>query len=243
VKFDISGAPKATKVTGPTTAKAGVTRVEVSSSAKGEHGVQLVRVDKGHSVAEALKAGGGWGDKGKPLPSWVHLEGGTGSAKTGGSAAGTVVLQPGQYVAADISSDKPGFAEFKVTGEASGSLPSADGGSISAKEYSFKTSGLKAGKNTVEFDNTGKQPHFVAAVGIVEGATLADVKKFFKTEKGKPPIDESRHFDTAVVDGGGKQSVDLDIKPGKYALICFVPDRKGGPPHAEKGMISEAVIK
>jgi hypothetical protein len=35
----------------------------------------------------------------------------------------------------------------------------------------------------------------------------------------------------------------LDLKPGRYALLCVVPDRRGGPPHALKGMISEAVVR
>jgi hypothetical protein len=36
--------------------------------------------------------------------------------------------------------------------------------------------------------------------------------------------------------------IDLELKRGKYALVCFVPDRKGGPPHAFKGMISEGFV-
>jgi hypothetical protein len=39
-----------------------------------------------------------------------------------------------------------------------------------------------------------------------------------------------------------KQSVELDLKPGRYVLLCFVPDREGGPPHVAKGMISDAEV-
>ena len=45
-----------------------------------------------------------------------------------------------------------------------------------------------------------------------------------------------------MIEGGDSQSVELELKEGKYALLCFVPDRAGGPPHAVKGMISEAVV-
>jgi hypothetical protein len=45
------------------------------------------------------------------------------------------------------------------------------------------------------------------------------------------------------MDGGGKQVVEVELKAGKYALLCWVPDRAGGPPHAVKGMISEAVVR
>jgi hypothetical protein len=47
-----------------------------------------------------------------------------------------------------------------------------------------------------------------------------------------------------VAEGGLKQVVELELpKAGKYALICFVADRRGGPPHAAKGMVSEVAVK
>ena len=78
---------------------------------------------------------------------------------------------------------------------------------------------------------------------MTDGATIDDVETFFKTEKGKPPIDESKGFETAVIEGGTTQVVELDIEAGKYAVLCFVPDREGGPPHAARGMISEVEVK
>ena len=46
-----------------------------------------------------------------------------------------------------------------------------------------------------------------------------------------------------MLDGGREQVVDLELRKGAYALVCFVPDRKGGPPHAFKGMVSETVVE
>ncbi len=38
--------------------------------------------------------------------------------------------------------------------------------------------------------------------------------------------------------------VDVDLtKSGKYAALCFIPDRQGGPPHVAKGMVSELTVK
>ena len=125
-----------------------------------------------------------------------------------------------------------------MTGDSGeGELPS-DGGTIEATEYKFTGSGLKAGSAKVLFDNTGGEPHFIAGVGIKQGRTIDDVRKFFKTEKGEPPIDESRNFNTAVIEGGDSQSIQVELEEGDWALLCFVPDRAGGPPHAVKGMIS-----
>jgi hypothetical protein len=96
----------------------------------------------------------------------------------------------------------------------------------------------------VLFDNTGSQPHMLAAAPIKKGKTLADVRRAIKSQKrGPSPVDDKSAVDLAVIDGHASQTVNLDLKPGKYALLCFVPDRKGGPPHVAKGMISEATVR
>ena len=61
---------------------------------------------------------------------------------------------------------------------------------IDAVDYSFNSSGLKAGKTEVVFENKGKEPHFVVGLPIKQGKTIDDVKTFLRTEKGEPPVDE-----------------------------------------------------
>jgi len=39
------------------------------------------------------------------------------------------------------------------------------------------------------------------------------------------------------------QNITLDLKAGSYAVICFISDRKGGPPHVARGMIKELIVK
>lgn len=40
------------------------------------------------------------------------------------------------------------------------------------------------------------------------------------------------------------QITELDLaRKGKYALLCFVSDRKGGPPHVAKGMVAEVTVR
>ena len=163
-----------------------------------------------------------------------------GSVPSGKSASATQELAPGSYVVFDI--DTNAYTELEVTGDSGSGEVAGDGGTIDATEYEFTSTGLKAGKSRVLFENTGGEPHFIAGIGLKPDATIADARKFFRTEKGEPPIDQSRNFNTAVLDGGAEQAVDLELEDGKYALLCFVPDREGGPPHVVKGMISEAVV-
>jgi hypothetical protein len=238
--IELSGPPKKPTFDVPASVEGGVVEIEFTSSVEGEHSAQFVGAEAGHTPQEALEAGAAWADKGKALPDWAILPGGTGDVKQGESTTVTQQLPPGSYLVADLASNVT--AEFEVTGDGGGGEVAAEGGTITATEYAFESDGLKAGRNTVLFDNAGQEPHLVAAIGIKEGSTFAEVRRFFRTEKGEPPIDDSRGFSTAVVDGGIKQAVELDLEAGRYALICFIPDRKGGPPHVAKGMISEATV-
>jgi hypothetical protein len=168
--------------------------------------------------------------------------GGVGTTPEGEARSATQLLEPGNYFVVDVDSNTG--ASLKVTGEAGdGELPSAPA-TIKATEYAFVAEGLKAGNNTFLFDNIGKEPHHLAAVQMKPGATIADVRKFVEDEKGEPPIEEEGGFATTILDGGTRQvNADVDLKKGKYALLCFIPDRAGGLPHVTKGMVSEAVVR
>jgi hypothetical protein len=238
--IELSGSAKQPVFKVPKSVDGGVVEISFTNSAKGEHSAQLVRAAQGHTPQEALTAGNAWGQKGKALPEWALTAGGVGDVEPGDTASVTQELAPGRYLVADLNSGAS--AEFEVSGDSGvGELPS-DGGTIEATEYEFVASGLQAGSTPVLFDNAGGEPHFIAGIGIKPGKTIADVRKFFETHKGEPPIDESRSFSTALIEGGQSQSIDVDLQAGDYALLCFVPDRAGGPPHAVKGMISKVTV-
>ena len=238
--IELSGSAKKPTFEVPQSVEGGVVEISFTNSAKGSHSAQLVRAEQGHTPQEALAAGEAWGEKGKGLPDWALTAGGLGDVEPGETATVTQELAPGKYLVADLETDAN--AEFEVTGEAAASELPSDGGTIEATEYEFTASGLKSGGAPILFDNAGGEPHFIAAVGIKPGKTIADVRKFLETEKGEAPVDESRGFSTAVIEGGQSQSIEVDLEAGDYALLCFVPDRAGGPPHAVKGMVSKVTV-
>ena len=238
--IELSGSAKKPTFEVPQSVEGGVVEISFTNSAKGSHSAQLVRAEQGHTPQEALAAGEAWGEKGKGLPDWALTAGGLGDVEPGETATVTQELAPGKYLVADLETGAN--AEFEVTGEAAASELPSDGGTIEATEYEFTASGLKSGGAPILFDNAGGEPHFIAAVGIKPGKTIADVRKFLETEKGEAPVDESRGFSTAVIEGGQSQSIEVDLEAGDYALLCFVPDRAGGPPHAVKGMVSKVTV-
>lgn len=235
-------------VSAPRSVPAGVVTVELRNNGKRIHESQLVRLDPGHTVAEALPYITGERPTG-PIPGWIHTVGGNGNVQPGGSASGTQRLSPGNYFVLDDPLGEEarfGVAPFKVTGEDSGGeLPKATG-RVEAREYTFAASGLRRGKNPIEFVNTGREIHHVVAVPFEPGATLADVRRSFRRgEAGEdPPLDFDKGRNTALIDGGTRQVADLELRrPGKYALLCFIRDRKGGAAHVAKGMIAEATVR
>jgi plastocyanin len=236
------------KLTGIEDLEGGTVRIDFRNAGKANSDLQLIQVDGDQSVAQVLKVIESDGPT--PIPAWMHGAGGAGATKPGATKSSTQVLGPGTYHAiASIESEgegdgpKPATATFEVEGgSASGELPPAPG-LVTAREYEFEAKGLKTGRNTIGFVNEGKELHHVIAFQIAPGKTAKDVATFFKTEKGPPPIVEGTETGTAVIDGGIQQVTELEFaKPGKYALVCFISDRKGGPPHAAKGMITEVDV-
>jgi hypothetical protein len=239
----------------PESVDAGVVEIRFTNSSKVPREAQLIRLDDDHTLKQALETIAG-GEEGSPIPDWLHAEGGIGQTAPGASATATVVLDEGSYHLIDTGNEGDGEgpsnfeqgaqATIEVSeGDDDAELPQPDA-TIEMNEYSFVTSGLKAGDNTFVLKNTGKELHHTIAAPIAEGATLADVRKFLQSEggaqSGPPPLDFEKVVGTAVLDGGRDQIAELELQAGRYALLCFLTDRKGGPPHIAKGMIREIEV-
>lgn len=244
---EVAGSGKDASIEAPKSVPGGLVEVQLKNSGKKPHDAQLIRIDGDHTIEEALRTIER-SQEGGPLPPWLHAAGGVATTPPGASRSSTQALPAGNYYLVDTEategfSDAP-TAELKVEGGEAGAQPPSAPASITARDYSFTTSGLKAGKNAITFENTGKEPHHVVVAPLKPGKTLDDVRKFAREEKGPPPIDEKSTQSTTVLDGGTKQVTELELKkPGKYALLCFITDRAGGPPHVEKGMAAEATIR
>jgi hypothetical protein len=131
-----------------------------------------------------------------------------------------------------------GEGSLEVTGDPSGAQLPSTAAQITAKElsptdYRFEASGFKAGTNQITFTNGGGQLHHVIIARLAEGATIDKARELFTTEdlKGSPPVDFDASEVTAVLDSGGKEVDTVELKSGSYALLCFLTDRAGSPPH------------
>ena len=233
------------KLTGVKELSGGPVELKFRNSGKAPYDVGIARIDGNHTVDEALKV---IAREGGPIPDWLHGAGGVGTVAPGRTGTATQVLGPGNYfLSAEMqdSDAKPITATLKVSGgKSEGDLPDTDA-KITATEYTFTTSGLKAGNNKVEFDNVGRQLHHAVVLPLAPGKTLADVRKFLQAPgmpQGQPPFDVMKGANTAVIDGGTKMTTELNLQKGRNVMLCFIQDRAGGPPHVAKGMVKEVNV-
>jgi plastocyanin len=244
--FTLSGKGKAAKIAVPESAEAGLAEITFRNDGKADSDLQLIRVEGDRSAQEVVD-GLGKAMKGQAFPEWFFAGGGVGPTAPGQSRTVTQVLEPGTYYAFDTEGsqgppDAKSAASVEVSGEESDEEVEADG-TISAFEYGFESDGVSADATEVLFENKGAQPHHIVYAPLRGDDTAEDVEEFLDSEKGKPPFEEKDVTNTAVIEGGESQLVPLDLKPGRYALLCFVSDRQGSKPHALKGMVGEVEVE
>ena len=243
ITIEATGTAKAPTFKVPAKAKPGAATIEVTNGLKkGDVDGQLAFTTEQHTdeevVAELQNA-----MEGKTVADWFGGGGGPGGAAPGETSKVEQELQEGTYyVLSGEGRPKLPLTKFVVSGE-TGAAVEAPAAKISAAEYGFSGEGVKSGE-TVLIENTGEEWHHFLASRLAPGKTIADARKFLKTEKGQPPFtDDENGLESTVLDPGFSQVVNIEGKPGKYAFFCFIADKKGGPPHVAKGMVSEVVVE
>jgi len=222
----------------PRVVRGGLVEISLRNIGEVPHKAQLWRIDGGHTLAEALRVG-------YPQPDWLRTAGGVSLTAPKSTSRTLQSLPAGSYYVAGTL-DQPGaVAAFSVAAANGAARVPRAPARIEAIDFSFKVSGLKAGRNSVDFDNTGHEPHHAFLAPMTAGAELADVKRFFNrpTSTGPEPVDGEGTRETVVLEGGARQVTELDLEAGRYALVCFVRGRHGGPNHIELGMINEVSVR
>ena len=106
-----------------------------------------------------------------------------------------------------------------------------------AVDYSFTTPDtLPAGITTIRLVNHGQEPHHAELLRLNDGVTFDQFTVTLEQEGESALQLVSAEGGPGTVDPNGESEVTLDLKPGMYALACFVsgPD---GVPHLLKGML------
>lgn len=229
----------------PTEIPAGVTRFVLKAQGKQIHHATIAKLEDGKTVADLMEAFKTPG----PPPPWVSFVGGPNVPDPGAEANATIDLAPGNYVLicfVDTPDKVPHFAKgmfhaFTVTPAAAGAAAPAPNADISLvlSDYAFTfDKPLTAGRHTVKVGNTATQDHEIELIKLAPGKTLADFENWFGGGMAGPPPG-SAVGGIASMRPGTVNYFDVDLAPGEYIAICFVPDVKDGKPHLMHGMVKQ----
>ena len=231
----------------PDTLSAGLTSFRLVNEGQELHHIQAVRLEDGRTLrdfTEHLAAE-------NAFPEWAVEVGGPNAGVPGAETEATFALEPGTYAIVCMIPSPDGTPHIMkgmmkqvavVAGDAAATeLPPADV-TIVLDDYSFEvTPALTAGRRVIRVENRAAQPHEVLLARLEPGKTPMDLVQWTEKPEGPPPA--------AVVGGttafrkGIVNQATVDLVPGEYALICFIPDATDGKPHFVHGMMTQVTVR
>ena len=114
---------------------------------------------------------------------------------------------------------------------------------MTMRDFSFDTPDtLAAGLLTYQVTNRGQEAHEMVFLRLAGGKTWKDVMAFLQTPQAKT-------LPGSIVGGmsalGPDQTawVSMDLVPGTYVILCFLPDTSSGLLHVQLGMICSITVK
>jgi hypothetical protein len=141
----------------------------------------------------------------------------------------------------DESTSEETDAEETETDEGTGE---GGGATYAATEFAFKGPDvMPAGEVTLTMDNQGKQMHELALGELLEGKSLDDVHALLKKGVPKKPPTWFREVGGTGAAPGETGTIDAELIPGTYIMLCFVPDKATKKPHAMLGMMKEVTVE
>ncbi len=127
---------------------------------------------------------------------------------------------------------------LEVSTDGAGSTPQVDV-TVEMVDFAFIVpADLKAGEQIWEFVNRGEQAHHAVVQKVKVGKTVEDVMVFAETREGEDPTEEFTYIH--ILSPGSSNFVPLDLTPGTYIALCFLPDYAqggDGAPHVAHGMM------
>jgi hypothetical protein len=254
--------------TAPDTVRAGRTRVRLTSHGREMHLLEIVRIEGAHTAEEvaALVTAR------RPLPTWATFVGGplprlaTAPDAAADELAVTIELTPGRYaLLCPIPSPddhRPHTAKGMVrtlvvsparratraapaTARVASSRvvpPRALPSRVVLDDYGFVLEpAWRAGRQRLQVENRAAQPHELVVFRLDEGKRVADVVRWAGSLTGPPP--GTLVGGTTALGRGSIVTLTLTLAPGRYGLLCFLPDAADGRSHVQHGMTREFTVE
>jgi hypothetical protein len=184
------------------------------------------------------------------FPDWYYRATFAGGplALVGQQGQAVVDLTPGDWIVFDETDPSVPWRPLTVTAGASSPAaePAADL-TVTHQEYAFVglPERLTPGRQVWKVVNAGTQPHELlllrgpvgVSITLEQVMTLLILPPDATPPPGLPDPSESVYAGgLGMMSGGQTAWVVLDLVPGTYVMLCFIPDQQMGMPHATMGM-------
>lgn len=250
------------RIEAPASVPAGPTLLIEETTMPGPAHAFILRVPDDVSAEEltGMLAGGRIVDE---TPEWFwHAEflGNGDFATIERPARALVELNPGRYIAGDPFRPATEYALFDVTSAAAASkafdAPDADI-QVDLFEMGFNLPAtVPSGPHVWEARNTGAMLHEIAIFPVPDGATPDEIEQAMAAELGaefggdpaeaRAAIDalgaQWKDWSSELTAGVGVLSpqrvswAEIDLQPGAYGAVCFIPEQATGKRHLMLGM-------
>lgn len=241
------------RFTAPDTIAAGATTFRLVNRGPSEHHIVLFALPPGMSVArfDHLMRTDSTDGSGRD---------GTGIVKRGGmdlaagekEALATVDLAPGTYVLTCLLPLPDGSGTHRMRGMSreltvvpsmhTSALPNADV-VVRLTDYAFDMPAkLRAGRHLVRFENVGAHPHMALVRRMQDGKTLADEVQWAAGGMAGPEPSSAAGGATDIAPGFATIN-ELELRPGRYLLVCGATEGTAPKMHFQVGMFRELVVE
>jgi uncharacterized cupredoxin-like copper-binding protein len=234
-----------------TTVDAGLVELRLTNDGAEGHQAMIVRFDDGADLGALIAASADDPTGIAPL-QLLNGFGGPNGVAPGTTVASRQVLEPGEYLLACFipaddgqpHANKGMVRPFTVTAPADGAAAAElEPGDVelSTVDFSFETPAELAAGSTALVTNAGTQGHELDLVRLEGDATAEDAAAFELTREGTSP--GAGVAGVGILRPGGTATFRIPDEPGRYALLCFLPDVNGdGTQHVERGMVAEVTV-
>lgn len=253
------------EISGPVSA--GPTLVTMVNDGAEPHHAQLMQLNDGMTFDDVGAALGGQDPN--AIFGIGRFVGGPSAAGPGSQSQVILDLQPGVYVALCFIASPDGVPHlakgmvqsFEVTAsDAPAAAPEADA-TVVMLDFAFDMPDqVSAGPQIWEVVNEGPQPHEIGLLRLAPGVTPDQALGMFGGSPASPAAGHDEHGAaspeaagdpppfTAV---GGMQGmatglrgwVILNLEPGTYVAVCFIPDPATGQTHVALGMAAAFTVE
>ena len=214
---------------GPAKVTGGVVEMRFTNTGGLPHEFAFARIEEGKTEAD-IKA---VIDSGEEPPEWAEDVAGVPGLSPGQSITVTRTLEPGSYVFLCFFPDAEGtphanlgmYELFTIAGDTGEALPEPDA-TITATDDGLQVPALTSGKQTVQFENGGTEPHELVLAAFEAGKGIKDVDRWFGSGyQGEPPVTFLGGMQT--IPASESVFLAIDLEPGvEYTALDFTTKSK-----------------